>query len=50
MSLAKACQDLYTEWVDADEKMVMSFDATVFNGLKPLQRIELLSQLWQVVS
>jgi leukotriene-A4 hydrolase len=47
MTMAKACQDVYDQWANADEEAVNQMTSDDFDKLTPLQRIELLNQLWQ---
>ncbi len=49
MTMAKACHDVYDQWMNADEETVNQMTADSFEKLTPLQRIELLNQLWQVL-
>ncbi|KAF8382648.1 hypothetical protein PRIPAC_71790 [Pristionchus pacificus] len=41
------CDKLVKEWIDADEKSVKSITSEAYLSMKPLQRIECFSQLWQ---
>lgn len=43
-----ACEALFKQWIEVDEKEVDGITIDSFRTMQPLQQIEFLSQLWQV--
>ncbi|CAJ0937453.1 unnamed protein product, partial [Mesorhabditis belari] len=41
------CQQLFNQWIEADEEKIKEISAKQYKEMQPLQQIEFLSQLWQ---
>ncbi len=46
--MALVCDQMCKQWIDADENTIEQLKADEFEQLTPLQKIQLISLLWQV--
>lgn len=46
-NMVVACEALFKQWIEVDEKEVDGITIDSFRTMQPLQQIEFLSQLWQ---